>query len=95
VTRNWFPIPYSVLEKGVEDETFACGTGITASAIASWLSGTEPSEMMEDGRVRYDVYAKRDRLAVDFVPSKTSDEFHDVWLTGPAAYVAEIILQDI
>ena len=51
--------------------------------------------MMEDGRVRYGVYAKRDRLAVDFVPSKTSDEFHDVWLTGPAAYVAEIILQDI
>lgn len=82
-------------EKGVEDETFACGTGITASAIASWLSGAEPSEMEEDGRVRYDVYAKRDRLAVDFVPSETSDEFCDVWLTGPATYVAEIILQDI
>ena len=82
-------------EKGVEDETFACGTGITASAIASWLSGAEPSEMEEDGRVRYDVYAKRDRLAVDFVPSETSDEFYDVWLTGPATYVAEIILQDI
>lgn len=82
-------------EKGVEDETFACGTGITASAIASWLSGIESSEMMEDGRVRYGVYAKRDRLAVDFVPSETSDGFYDVWLTGPATYVAEIILQDI
>lgn len=79
-------------EKGVEDETYACGTGITASAIASYLSGVSPSEVMPDGRVRYDVYAKRDRLAVDFVPLATSDEFHDVWLTGPAACVAEIIL---
>ena len=79
-------------EKGVEDETYACGTGITASAIASYLSGVSPSEVMPDGRVRYDVYAKRDRLAVDFVPLTTSDEFHDVWLTGPAACVAEIIL---
>lgn len=79
-------------EKGVEDETYACGTGITASAIASYLSGVMPSEVMPDGRVRYDVYAKRDRLAVDFIPLATSDEFHDVWLIGPAAYVAEIIL---
>lgn len=79
-------------EKGVEDETYACGTGITASAIASYLSGVSPSEVMPDGRVRYDVYAKRDRLAVDFIPLTTSDEFHDVWLTGPAACVAEIIL---
>ena len=77
-------------EKGVEDETFACGTGITASAIAAYLSTVAPSEVMPDGRVRYEVCAKRDPLAVDFIPAE--DFFSDVWLTGPATCVAEILL---
>ncbi len=82
-------------EKGVEDETFACGTGITASAIAAYLSGVAPSRMEDGGRVVYEVEAKRDHLAVDFLPSDDLRRFSDVWLTGPATYVAEITLQDI
>ncbi len=73
-------------EKGVEDETFACGTGIVASCIAAYSAGVAPSKV-EDGRVRYDVRAKRDALAVDFIPAAVAE---DVWLTGPAAFVAEI-----
>lgn len=73
-------------EKGVEDETFACGTGIVASCIAAYCEGVTPSSD-QDGRVKYDVMAKRDRLAVDFIPSDIAE---DVWLTGPAAFVAEI-----
>lgn len=73
-------------EKGVEDETFACGTGIVASCIAAYCEGVSPSST-QDGRVKYDVMAKRDRLAVDFIPSDLAE---DVWLTGPAAFVAEI-----
>lgn len=77
-------------EKGVEDETFACGTGIVASSIAAYAYGVLPSSTdATAGRVRYDIRAKRDALAVDFIP-KQGDEFVDVWLTGPAAYVAEI-----
>lgn len=77
-------------EKGVEDETFACGTGIVASSIAAYAYGVLPSSTdATSGRVRYDIRAKRDALAVDFIP-KQGDEFVDVWLTGPAAYVAEI-----
>ena len=78
-------------EKGVEDETFACGTGIVASCIASYVNGLNPSEKYPDGRVMYDVKAKRDSLSVDFIPSETMTA-QDVWLTGPATYVAEIIV---
>ena len=79
-------------EKGVEDETYACGTGIAASCIAAYCEGVTPTYIYkESGRVRYDVQAKRDPLSVDFIPER-SDEFSDVWLTGPAVYVAEINL---
>lgn len=83
-------------EKGVEDETFACGTGIVASAIASYVKGVMPSAVQSDGRVRYDVKAKRDFLSVDFVPQDADALlFSEVWLTGPAVRLAEILLSDI
>ena len=76
-------------EKGVEDETFACGTGIVASCLASYVHGLKPTSVCHDGRVRYDVRAKRDGLSVDFIPGRLAK---DVWLTGPATYVAQIIV---
>lgn len=79
-------------EKGVEDETFACGTGIVASCVASYVNGLKPSEICQGGRVRYDVKAKRDALSVDFIPSENLVA-EDVWLTGPATFVAEIIVE--
>ena len=80
-------------EKGVEDETFACGTGIVASCMTAFISGIAPSEILSDGRVKYDVKAKKNRLAVEFVPSSDGCCLaSDVYLTGPAAFVAEIIL---
>lgn len=79
-------------EKGVEDETFACGTGIVASCIAAYKAGILPSETWNQGRrVRYDVQAKRDRLSVEFTISDVSNGVaEEIYLTGPAAYVAEI-----
>lgn len=74
-------------EKGVEDETFACGTGIVASCVAAYVKGVAPS-MTEGLKVRYDVRARRDSLAVDFVPLEGGAA--EVWLTGSAAFVAEI-----
>lgn len=79
-------------EKGVEDETFACGTGIVASCIASYVVGVKPAEISADGRVSYAVNAKRDALAVDFLPGTSGLVAEDVWLTGPATYVAEVIV---
>ena len=78
-------------EKGVEDETYACGTGIVASCVAAFVAGHAPSMTMADGRVRYDVRAKKDDLSVDFMPSEVRVA-EDVWLTGPAAFVAKIIV---
>ena len=78
-------------EKGVEDETFACGTGIVASAISAHMSGIKPSSCRGD-LIVYDVEARRDRLRVDFRPGEAGHLVaEDVYLTGPAAYVAEII----
>lgn len=57
-------------EKGVEDETFACGTGITASAVAAYLYGIIP-HATDGNRVTYRIRAVRDGLSVDFIPRKS------------------------
>lgn len=77
-------------EKGVEDETFACGTGIVASCIAAYKYGVKPSDT-DGAAVIYDVMAKHDRLSVSFVPS-SGIIAEQVYLTGPAAFIAEIYI---
>lgn len=81
-------------EKGVEDETFACGTGIVASAIASFCHCYEGRKA--ESPVKYEVHAKRDVLTVDFMPSLSGNgencRFTGVWLSGPAVYVAKIMV---
>ena len=67
-------------EKGVEGETLACGTGITAAALAAFIVGI-PGQL-RDGKAHYDIQARTDRLAVEF---RLGEEcFTDVYLTGPA-----------
>ncbi len=81
-------------EKGVEDETFACGTGIVASCMASYRHGIRPIVgESEDGNINatYVVHAKRDILGVTFdVGAEDEWNASNVWLTGPATFVAEI-----
>lgn len=95
VEQNGLFLKVRTYEKGVEDETYACGTGIVASSVAAFgrLSASDIAEARAEGRVRFDVKALRDRLAVDFVPGCTPEDpvASDVWLTGPAVRVAEII----
>ncbi len=81
-------------EKGVEDETFACGTGIVASAISAYLSGISPSSICGDS-LRYDIKALRDDLCVEFRPDGSGRySAVEVYLTGPATYIAEIRFDD-
>ena len=78
-------------EKGVEDETLACGTGIVACAVAAYSLQIPWNETDGDG-VSYPVRAAIADLSVDFVPEKdgASLQAHDIWLTGPAAFVGTV-----
>ena len=81
-------------EKGVEYETLACGTGIVASAMASFVRGVPPSRTAGE-TVAYSVRAAIADLSVEFVPHRDNGLFcaSDVYLTGPACFVGYIEVQ--
>ncbi len=81
-------------ERGVEAETFACGTGVTASSIATYLyspeKGYAQKQADDDAELlKYDIHALGDDLQVNFKYNKSSKTFTDVYLTGPATFVFE------
>jgi len=65
-------------ERGVEDETLACGTGITASAIAAAYTGKIVTPAAE-------VEARGGMLSVRF--DLTGEKATGIYLTGPATFV--------
>ncbi len=65
-------------ERGVEDETLSCGTGVTASALLNAHN--------ENGFNRVEVKTPGGHLSVEF--NKIDDEhFDNIWLCGPAELV--------
>jgi diaminopimelate epimerase len=65
-------------ERGVEEETLSCGTGVTASAIASVLSGHFDTKTVN-------VRTRGGNLSVSFKVS--GNNVSDIWLSGPATFV--------
>ena len=67
-------------ERGVEGETLACGTGVTASALvaARLLGFTSPVKVQVQGGEQLEVSFREDH-----------SEFAEVRLTGPAEFVFE------
>ena len=67
-------------ERGVEDETLSCGTGVTACAIAFYLQSKQQSAR------DLPIQAKGGDLRVRF-SSGDKNAFSDIWLSGPAERV--------
>jgi diaminopimelate epimerase len=65
-------------ERGVENLTLSCGTGVTASAIALAIKQNETQPF-------YEVSTKGGSLIVSF--KRTGDHFTDVELEGPVTHV--------
>ena len=67
-------------ERGVEDETLACGTGVTAAAIA--IAGNRNQS--------YTVPVKAKGGSLEVRYDKIDDQhFENIWLCGPANFVFE------
>jgi diaminopimelate epimerase len=66
-------------ERGVEHETFSCGTGVVASAICAALNESTD-------KTAYRIRTLGGELSVSFL-QKGPDTFDDIILEGPATYV--------
>ncbi|WP_282032478.1 diaminopimelate epimerase [Winogradskyella eximia] len=65
-------------ERGVEDETLSCGTGVTAVAIAMHKSGKTKSNIIT-------LNTEGGELKVTF--DSNDNGYHNIWLVGPAEQV--------
>ncbi|WP_336689515.1 MULTISPECIES: diaminopimelate epimerase [unclassified Chryseobacterium] len=63
-------------ERGVEDETYSCGTGVTASALTFLQNNNLISVKVKTLGGNLKVYAE-----------KNGDTFQNIWLEGPAKQV--------
>jgi len=71
-------IEVATYERGVEDETLSCGTGVTAAAIATFLDQGAKNNIVN-------IQTKGGQLSVSF--EQDGDTFRNIWLTGPVVKV--------
>lgn len=67
-------------ERGVEGETYSCGTGVTAAALVASLKSVATADSY------CDIVTLGGRLKVNF-KKHPDNSFTDIWLEGPATYV--------
>lgn len=77
IIKNIFNV--RTYERGVEDETLACGTGAVSVAIASHNSGTLKKNICH-------IKMPGGNLIVEFNKNKDGS-YENIWLTGPAVCV--------
>jgi diaminopimelate epimerase len=75
-----YEIDVRTYERGVEDETYSCGTGVTAAALVSYHN--------ENGFNNVSVHTKGGDLTVEY-DRINEDEYSNIWLCGPAKRVFE------
>lgn len=71
-------------ERGVEDETLSCGTGVTAAALSLCMLKKLPS-----GHYIISVKVMGGDLKVSYDYDENSHSFSNIWLQGPATFVYE------
>jgi diaminopimelate epimerase len=78
--KNDHEIIVRTFERGVEDETLSCGTGVTAAAVVSYHN--------ECGYNDVTVYTRGGKLTVKY--DRLDDQtYRNIWLCGPAEKVFE------
>ena len=75
-----YEIDVRTYERGVEDETYSCGTGVTASALVSYHN--------DNGFNNVSVHTKGGDLTVEY-DRVDDDNYTNIWLCGPAKKVFE------
>ena len=65
-------------ERGVEDETLSCGTGVTAIALAAHQQG-----LLDQSEIA--INTSGGQLKVSFTPNEKG--YTNIWLTGPTTFV--------
>jgi diaminopimelate epimerase len=82
--KNDDEIMVRTYERGVEDETLSCGTGVTASALVCYHN--------ERGFNEVTVHTRGGKLIVEY--DRTDDDtYNNIWLCGPAEKVYEGIVK--
>lgn len=71
-------------ERGVENETYSCGTGVTAAAIISCLQ--------KEGEHDIQIQTLGGKLAVHF-NNLGGGHFNHIWLKGPGSFVYKASIQ--
>jgi diaminopimelate epimerase len=75
-----YEIDVRTYERGVEDETYSCGTGVTASALVCFHN--------DNGFNNVSVHTKGGNLTVEY-DRIDEDNYENIWLCGPATRVFE------
>lgn len=80
VEPDFLGINVRTYERGVEDETYSCGTGVTAAAIAF--------APQKAGHFSVDITTKGGKLSVSMV-KENANHIKNIALKGPATFVFE------
>jgi len=78
--KSDFEIIVRTYERGVEDETWSCGTGVTAAALVCYHNETGYNDVT--------VFTKGGKLTVEY-DRVNEDNYNNIFLCGPAEKVYE------